>query len=354
MLRRLGDMALELNGDAKTARTYYQQAYEIQKAILDHPKSNDFTEAKKHELLWQVVFGLGKIELAAGDLAAARRDFEEAVAHSRLWFEAIGGGNTSGAESSQAGDHLYLGVVADRAGNADEAKRNFDECLRIALALAARYPPDKKYPRNIDYKADLAESYAVIGDFQARAGQLKDAERSYQNLRDNLAAVLNFNKEDLSRQQEVARTHERVAALALLQNKPGDAKFRYQEALKIWDELVQTEPNNFTWRAAHAVALARAGKIDVAQKQAAELSQRCPQSGELLLQAARCHAICATAAADAPQKKRFLEAAVTAIRQVADAGWKDARLIDSDPELAIVRNEAGYADALAAIRRRGT
>jgi serine/threonine-protein kinase len=346
MLRRLGDMALELNGDVKTARANYQEAYDIQKAILEHPKSNDYAEADKRRLLSQCVFGLGKIELAAGELASARRNLEEALVHSRLWLEAVSAGDTSAAESWQAGNYLYLGVVADRSGNADEAKRNFEESLRITTALADRYP------KNISYKADLAEIYAFLGDFQMRAGLVDYAAKSYGELRKNLGAVLNFDKEDLSRQQEVAHTHARVAALALRQNNPDEAKFRHQEALKIWEDLTQTEPSNMTWRAAYAVALARAGKGSGARKQAAELCQRCPQSGELLLQAARCHAICAAMATDPAEKKRCVEAVLTTLKQVADTGWKDARLIDSDPELAVVRTDAGYPAVLSMIRKR--
>jgi serine/threonine-protein kinase len=351
MLRKLGDMALEMKGDVKTARANYQEAYDIQKAILEHPKSDKYSTADKQRLLWQCVFGLGKIELAAGDLAAARREFEEALTAGRLWFEAASGGNTSGAESAQAGAYLYLGVLADRAGNAVGAKRNFDESLRITNGLTQKYPLDKKYPRNIDYKADLAESYAFVGDFQLRAGLVEEASKSIENLRKNLGEVLNFDKEDLSRQQEVAHTHERVAALALRQNKPDDAKFRYQEALKIWDDLTQTEPNNLTWRAAYVFALARAGNCDEARKHAEELCQKCLHSGELLLQVARCYGVCATTTSDPAQKKRCVEAALTVLRQVADAGWKDARIIDTDPELAVVRNEPAYQQVLAAIHK---
>jgi tetratricopeptide (TPR) repeat protein len=342
MLRRLADMELELNGDVKMARANYQEAYAIQRAILEHPRDNYYSEAKKHELLWQCSFGLGRIELAAGDLAAARRELETAHSHSRLWFEAVAAGDTSGAESAQAGDFLYLGVVADRAGQSVEAKKNFEECLRLATALA------DKYPRNIGYKADLAEVYAFLSDFQLRAGQVEEAESSIAKLREKLRDVLNFDKEDLSRQQEVARTHERVAALALRQNKPSDAKFRYGEALKIWEDLTQTEPTNLTWRAAYAVALARADRPDEARKQAAEVAQRGPQSGELLLQGARCYASCATTA-DPPQNKRDMDAAIKALKQMADAGWKDPGVIDTDPELANVRNESGYADVISKI-----
>jgi serine/threonine-protein kinase len=330
MLRRLGDMALELNGDVQTARARYQEAYDIQQKIIADPKSHDYTEADNRRILWQIVFEKGKIELAGGDLDAARRDFEEALATSKLWLEAVKGGDTSGAESSLAGDYLYLGVVADRTGDAKTAKANFDECLRLCNALA------DQYKSNFDYKADLAESYGLVGDAQLRQGLLAEAEWSYKHLRENLMAVVNHNPEDMTRQPLVAQTHERVAALSLRQKNQQEAARRTQLALKDWDDLVQIEPTNFTWRAAHAASLARAGKMAEATKEADEVCQRAKNGPELLVQAARAYAICA-AKAEGESKRQLIQKAQAAQQQAVTAGWKDRRLLETDPELALIR-----------------
>ncbi len=335
LLRRLGDMALELHGDVKAARARYMETYEIQNAILEHPKSNDYSEADKYRLLWQVVFELGKIELAAGDLDAAGRRFEEALTLSRQWLDLAKGGETSGPESSLAGDYLYLAVVADHSNLPDEARRNFNESLRLATNLAARFP------NNVGYKADLAECYGLQGDFLLHTGRLDEADTCYQKLRENLAAVLNSDKEDLSRQRDVARTHERVASLALRQGKPDQAGTRFLEALKIREELSQTEPSNLTWRAAYAVALARVGKFAEAQKISDEIQKKAPASTPLLLQAARCQAICA-AAGDAAQRKDAVTSALGLLKSATDNGWKDASVIETDPEFSSVRSEPAY------------
>jgi serine/threonine-protein kinase len=340
MLRRLGDMALELNGNVQTARKNYQEAYDIQKAILDNPKSSDYTETDNRRILWQILFELGKIELACGDLPAARRAFEEALASSRHWLDLVQGGDTLAAESSLAGDYLWLGVVAHRAGDVEAAKRNFAESLHTCSAVATRDPD------YFGHKADLAEIFAFQGDAQVRSGQLDEAAASYLKLRENLMAVLNHDPEDMSRQPMVARTHERVAALALEQNKPEEAAKRFQEALKIWDELKRLEPTNMSWQAAHAVALARAGKFAEAAKAADEVSRRCPNAPELLLQTARSHAIRAAAVGDA-EKDKAVERALACLQQAVDAGWKDARLLESDPELASIRAHRDYAALLA-------
>jgi serine/threonine-protein kinase len=345
MLRLLGDTALELNGDVEMARKHYQEAYDITRGRFEQPRSDDYTVTDMRRLFWSVVFGLGQIELAAGDLTAAGRHFKEELATSRLWLESCKGGHTSGAESSLAGDYLFLGVLADHAGSADEAKKNFDESMRITAALV------KQYPHFLSYVADLADSYALLGDFQVRAGQLGEAAATYRKVRENLAIVLKQNPDDTSRQADLARTHEREAALALRQNKPEEAGKGHQEALKIWDELAQLNPNNLTWRAAFATALARAGKGAQAEKIADELVRRCPHGGALLVQAARCYAICAGASADASQKQRLTKASLGALGQVAAAGYKDARLVETDPELAAIRNEPAYQEIVAKLRK---
>jgi serine/threonine-protein kinase len=334
--RRLGDMAMDLIGDVSAARAHYQGAYDLQKEIIAGPRGREYNEADKNRLLWEALFGLGKISLSGGDLAEARRNFEEARTTSLLWRQAVADGNSSGADSSLAGDHLYLGVVADLTGNAAEAKSNIDECLRLCHDL------EKVYPKFLEYKMDLAESYGLQGDVLLRAGQVEAAAESYKELRKYVAIVINADRENISWLPNVARTHERVAALSLRQNDSKEAARRYQEALKIWDELVQIERNNLTWRVAHAVALAHAGKTEDARKAAGELAQRCGSAPGLLVQLARCHAILSAASVDAAEKKQAVSGSLALLRQAADRGWKDGRLIDTEPEFAPVRSEPEY------------
>jgi tetratricopeptide (TPR) repeat protein len=334
--RRLGDMAMDLNGDVGAARAHYKEAYDLQKQIIASPRGRDYNEADKNRLLWEALFGLGKISLSGGDIAEARRNFEEAQTTSQLWRQAVANGNTSGADSSMAGNHLYLGVVADLTGSAAEAKSHIDECLRLCNALA------KWDPKFLEYKIDLAESYGLQGDVLLRAGQIEAAADSYKELRKYVAIVINADRENISWLPNVARTHERVAALSLRQKDAKEAARRYQEALKIWDELVQIEANNLTWRVAHAVALAHAGKTDDARKAAGELAPCCGSAPGLLIQLSRCHAILSAASPDAGEKKQTISTSLALLKQAADCGWKDGRLIETDPEFAPVRSDPDY------------
>src|SRR5262249_19055708 len=157
-------------------------------------------------ILWQILFDQGQIELAGGDVAAARRTLDEASSSSRLWLDLEqGSGDTLAAESAVAGSPRWLGVARGRAGGTRAAKNDFAVSLSKCKSVADR---DRDF---IEHKADLAEIYGFLGDLQARTGQLNEAAKSYLELRKNLAEVLNHDREDMSRQPDEARTHERVA-----------------------------------------------------------------------------------------------------------------------------------------------
>jgi hypothetical protein len=89
------------------------------------------------------------------------------------------------------------------------------------------------------------------------------------------------------------------------------------------------------------VALARAGKAAEALKDAEDICIRATHAPELQLQAARCYAVCA-AAAEPKAKQELIRKALVALHQAEMAGWKDRRLIDTDPELGLVRNDLTY------------
>jgi serine/threonine-protein kinase len=338
MLMRIGEASLELQGDARSALKSYQAAYDLLKEIAEHPRSGSYTVADLKRLMSGGDVHLGKAYLALGELPAASQRFEESATFRQEWrkLEPL----SVPAESYLCESFMWLGITAGRVGNSKKASLQFDKSLEICESLVRRFPKD------ISFKADLATLFGHIGDSQLLSGLIDDAAKSYQKSKDHLLVVLNANTEDTSHQSLTALTHERLAALAIKQKNADEAKRRFQEALKIRDDMCQIEPNNQTWRAAYTLALARVGKTVEAIKFADELCARAPRSASLLLQAARCYAVCGQFETDDNKKRQLTEKVLNALRGVIEVGWKDARLIDTDPELAAVRNEAGYRDLM--------
>jgi tetratricopeptide (TPR) repeat protein len=334
ILQRLGDLDLELKGDASAAIKKYKEAYELQKEIADHPRSNDYTETANKRLMSFADQRLGKAYVATGNLAEARRCFEEAVSFREFWLDKEPKNQVAASYLAEA--KLWLGITAGREGNADEVKSNFEKSIQLYDSLLERFPNSN------DYKADLADILGRYGDAQVRLGKLDDADKNYQKSKTLVIAVLNHDPDDMSHQVLVADTHERSAWSFLRQNKKDEAAKRYQDALTVWTDLRRIELKNLTWQTSEALALARAGKMGESRQAAEAVCTSTPNSGELLLQAARCFALCGAATADPEQKKLCSDKALDVLQRMIVGGWNDARLIESDPELASVRVEPAY------------
>jgi tetratricopeptide (TPR) repeat protein len=343
MLTRIGTAALDLQGDAQSALKSYREAYELLKEIAEHPRSGDYKVVDLKRLMSGADVHLGTAYLALGEPGAAASCFEESLAFRQFWREQEP--KNVPAESYLSESHMWLGITAARRGDMKKANAHFEKSLEICESLIKRFPQDTSF------KADLAAIAGHFGDVELRFGQTDDAAKSYQKSRENLLVVLNRNVEDTAHQALTALTHERLAALALKQNNQAEAARRFQEALKIREDACQIEPNNQTWQAAHALALARVGKTAEAGKIADGLCQRTPKSAELLLQAARSYAVCLRHETDPTKQRQLIEKALKALQDVLATGWKDDRLIETDPDLAPVRKDAGYDELMKVIRK---
>lgn len=66
MMMRLGDIALEVNGNAKAARDYYQKGWDLQTEVVNHPHDKDLPPAQRKILLSHHAVHLGRASLAMG------------------------------------------------------------------------------------------------------------------------------------------------------------------------------------------------------------------------------------------------------------------------------------------------
>jgi hypothetical protein len=164
-----------------------------------------------------------------------------------------------------------------------------------------------------------------------------------------MKAVLAHDPDDASQLPLLALAHERLAALAARRDKAAEARKHWGEALALRKELARADPANRAWQAAYALALARAGKHAEAAKRADGLRRGVARSPELLLQLARCYAVCA--AADGPEKQGYTDRAVAAVRSATADGYKDASLA-TDPDLAALRTNAIFQALLTAVQKR--
>ena len=344
MIKRLGAMELELNGDPRAAHDHFDEARALQQDVADRPRSGDYTDVDNKRLLSHYEVDLGKADLASGDAAAARGHFDKAVSLREAWCEAQPQRVEARSYLSEA--HYWRGAAAGLLGDAKASAESFDAALSICRDLAG------KYPKDFSFRADLAEVLGAKGDAQLRLGKWTEADDSYRDSLENLRAALQHVTDDIDYQVQLARAEERLATVAALKGDRDAADKAYREALRVRLQLLDIEPNNLTWQAACLPTLAHCGKESEAAKKAEELCAKHPKSVPLLLDAARCYAACARTAGDDAARKRDVEKAVAALRAASEAGYKDGIAWKTDPDLAPLRDEAPFRSLLEEAAKR--
>jgi serine/threonine-protein kinase len=328
MFMRLGDIAFDLLGDAPTAVRYHRDARALLKEIEEHPR----TDASLTSRRWMVSHAdmhLGNSLLALGDTAGALKCFQDSLANRQYWWDQEP--NSVEAESYVCQAYVQIGVVAARLGDAEQSRKNFTKAVEICESLV------KRFPKSMSFHADLADVYGLFGDAQALFNELDAAAASYQKSREQVLIVLNHDTESTAYNALQAMTHERLAQLAKLRRQVDEARNRFAAAEAVRADMCQIEPNNRTWKAAHGLALARTGKTVEAAQVANTLAEQNPTSAWLLLQAARIHSVCAANEMIADKKRRAAETALGCLEKAVAAGWKDPRFLETDPDLAAVR-----------------
>lgn len=334
MLMRLGDVALEANGEAALARDYYQRGWNLQHEVSTRPRGSDFPAEQSAIVLSHHAVHLGRALLALGHPAEASKQFEQALKLRRQWAESVA--NRPEANSSRSylvEAYMGLGTAAWHCEDAKAFEQSFHEALQIGEALV------KERPRFVDYKNDLAEVYAAQGEGQARLGRYDDARTSYQRAWENLEIVMSHNSEDYSPLPLLARLHEQLGADAQRRGQRTEAQTHYREASQIRQDFVQLEPENPVGRAAYLLALAHCGRYAEAAKGAEALRPKAAKSPGLLLQLARCYSVCS---AQAGQEQVCVSKALEALRALIALDYRDPVLVRTDADLAPLRKEAAF------------
>ncbi len=343
MQQRQGDVALELNGDAETARAYYRKGWDLQHEVYTRPRSGEYAEAMNKILLSHYAVRLGRASLALGDPDEADRQFRVALALRRDW--AAASKQNASSRSFLAEVHMWLGVADWQRGDGKAAEEQFAEAVRLCEELV------KQHPKYADFRTDLAAVYGARGDGQLWLGRADAAADSYRRSLESLRAALAADPEAPALQPLLALAEERLAGNALRRGERAEAERRYREALKVREELAGLEPDNLVGRAAYVLALARCGKYAEAVRGAEELRRRAPKSAEVLLQAARACAACA--AGDAAQRERHAAKALEILQAVAALpGFRSATALRTDPDLAPVRGEPAFQALLEKLGRK--
>jgi tetratricopeptide (TPR) repeat protein len=344
MIKRLGDMELELRSDPEAARRHYREALRLAQDVLDHPRNHDMTEEELPIFLSHPEMSLGQVELVLGHPADARKHLVRALELRRKWLSYSPNGDSQNSYLAEA--WMWCGVAAWHEGDEASTREAFARATGLCEKLIA------KHPQAYWYKEDLADIQGHQGDAWLHLGKLAEAKKSYAESLKNVQAALAQRPEEVGYRLVLALTEERLGALARAEGKQEEAVKHYRAALFERRALLKLDPNQRPLQFAYVRMQAHCGQEASAAANAAVLLKQNPKSPLLLLDAARCFATCAAMTTTPEVRQARLVQAVDAVRTALAGGYKDRMVLRTDPDLAVLQKESAYQALLAPLAKR--
>jgi serine/threonine-protein kinase len=343
MENRLGDVDLEQTGDARSALAHYLKARELREGIQKQPKSGEYSPEVIKILVAQDDVRLGKVLLALGQPAAARKYLQEAIDFRNEWL-ARDEKTTGEARSYMVEARMWMGVAAWHLKDAAQVDEQFSSALALERELLKQFNDDP------DFMMDLAEVHGHHGDALLRLGKLAEAEKSYSDGMAAVQYVLKKQPDDITHQPLLALMHERLGMVNTLQKKEDVARPHLKQARDLRKGLWEVDNSVLSLQIGWVLTIARDGDRKEALVRVNIIRNRMVKSPELMLQVARVFAICSTDAA-LGQKENIAQA-ISALQGATGDDYKDAVVLKTDPDLAVLREEAGFKELVARIEAR--
>ena len=334
ILLRLGDTALDLDGDAEQSRKDYNRAWDIQDQIARQPRSKQFTDVDNRRILANIELKMGIAELSLGHPAQARDWFRRALANRAAWTDAEP--QNVSARSFLSETELWMGIVHTHLDEWPVAQSHFERAAGICDELSHRFP------RAMSFRGDVATVRGEYGDALARIGKDAEAETALRQSLEGAKAVVAHDPDDIAQRSLLAIAHERLASVARRRGKLSEMEIAYRVALEIRRELAELEPANLPRQADLALALAHCGRRDEAARQADQLLRAAADRTALALPLARCFAACAAANSDEVIRHRDGSRMLDMLGAVIRNGYRDTFVLRTDPDLDPFRSDLAF------------
>jgi serine/threonine protein kinase len=347
MLNKLGEVTLEYRGNVASAAACFREALEQNALVLARlPRKPESANEKKKAAETQRNQNRYHNNLAdaAGlmwDPAAAQKWLQTPLT---FWKTRSPDDPRGEARSYLAQTHSLLGDACSWCGDWQACQEHHQTALRLCAELV------KEFPKDDSFAADLAFVSLTYGDAYLRKGQREEARKWYQKHLPDVEAAALQKPGSPWLQFVLAQAYGRLGVLLVQEGQPSLAAEPLDKALKKWEKLAREQPNNLSYQAAWCVALARCGKCATAQEKAEALLKRAPKHPEVLIQAARCFALCAGAGPS--EKLPLREKAVGLLRQAVEQGYRNATALEREPDWQRLESAPGFPQLLEQARQR--
>ncbi len=326
----LGDMSLELRRDPAASLNYYQDAMRLREAVYLQPRDpQDGAGAKRvRQGLTETYSRMGATYMRNGDPRQARDYFQKTMA---LCEELVQRDPKDLiARQDLARTYYAVGEMSFRLNEPAAGKDYYTKCLEIREQLYRDHPTD---PRIMQ---ELALWCGTLGNASARTGDHQDALQHYKRSLELCKQLAVIDPKKLDYQRYLGTAHYRLGTALLELGEPASQSFR--ESLKVRQTLADADPTNAKRKIELLGALAHCGEHVKAARIAEQLCKEKPKDQEILIASACCYAWCSTVPSDETVRRRYAESAIDALTRCVELGFKDVSTLETDPDLAPVRN----------------
>lgn len=329
-----GEMTLELERDPAAALAAYRQALAIAERLASKPRSVEgvVTEDQVAQLLDESRTKIAALLLQQGDPENAMPLFREVLATRRAAVDAAP--DDDDARLLMARSAHAVGEAAYLLGDAAESHRLYDECVAVQESLLAANP------NNVPLEIDLAILHGDYGEIRLRSRE-HDAARAHFDRSVELAKMLVAqDAENGAAMHTLALALYRRGSLAIREGDEDRAARCFAECLPLRETLASLAAVNVSRQMELMLVLAHCGE----HRRAAEIAASLPTAHgdrELLLARGRAFATCSSKA-DGEESRSYAEAAIESVSAAIAAGFRDATLLRTDPDLDPIRGDPGF------------
>jgi len=189
------------------------------------------------------LYQIGDVRMRRGDLAGAKRPFEESLALAR---ELVARNpNDTECLFGLGQSEFWAGYALWERGDPDAARPHFEAYHEISERLVAREP------ESLDWRRELSYSLSNLGSLLEAQGELEGAlERFRAALELDRALVADApDPETVDAQRfELAATHNTVGLVLEQLGRLDEAQEHFEADVALRRELVERDPENQRWR----------------------------------------------------------------------------------------------------------
>jgi serine/threonine-protein kinase len=340
----LADMSLELRRDLATSLDYYQRALRLREALFRHP--HDTVDAEKRKRAKEAYADTAALVgttllIRMGEPAGARKYFQTSL---ELREELVRDyPQDKGDLLALAYSYRAVGEACFRLHETEPGRQYFDKCLKIREQLS------QDNPENPQLKVELAKWCEVLGEKDQQAEDLPDARKHFQRSVDLYRELATLDPKNADYQQRLGIAYYEIATVCHLAEDEAAAEEHFRACRRIRQALADADPKNMRRQMELMGVLPHCGEPARAAEIAVKLRQSKPKDQEILLAVACCYASCA---ADPALQQEYTRKAIDTLQDLVGLDFKDVFTLETDPDLAPVRNDPAFCALLAKLQKR--